>query len=1078
MAVAWLAETTAADAVVNLACDFGYATARDGEVAERVRVMLRLAEQGAEANHDLLRALRIAEAEALAGLCDRWLHWSGAAPALNRTPTAPTAHGAANDAVRWVLRLTEAAQARAQSLRTASSESIGRCGVAPLSAVDRVLAAALAAQVRPAAGGEFGESLAGYLAAVAAPLGTPPESFGALCQGWWLSLLAHRFRREFAPDGRPRACYQSDLLARIGQAELVPERLAERDGQMAQALAVLAEWRLTSPDVTASRDDQDGQASRLTEAWSTLDGWLGELVGVSWHVGASRWRRGRLHTQFHVVATSSSLPPVYAAVPVPAPPNADHFAEREADVEAIVAALAARCPVALLGPAGIGLTSLAAAALADPRVAGPGADRRYYADLRRAAAADTIVSTVVAACGVKPSGADTSRLVAHLAQSPAALVLDHADAALRLGAKVVDDLLRALTGTPGLGLIVALRGEPRTPDETLSGFRQVRPRLLSPDAALGLFRRLTDRPSGDNAVLRGLLAKVDGLPLAVTLLAAAARLEPDLAALASRWDSERARLTRSGAGGIVTGLDIAVAVALASEQLTDQAKRLLRALAELPDGLGDDDLAELYPHDGRRCARCLRAHALLDETAGRLRLPGAVAERARAQLPPDEVEHDRVAEHFAALSEAGKMIGRDGAAEVVARLAAEAGNIEAALHWLVDRRPVAVLMTAFDGYAELVRFTGIGSEAPLRRAAARAEAAGDTYGVAEALLELALTASGRGDRPAARSHYEHALLNYQRMGDLRGQANCVRGLGNIALDGVDAMTARAHYEQAVPLYQQAGDVVGQAGCEEGLGRAALLRSDYASARAHFEQALPLYERAAIAVGQANCLHSLGELAMERADHAEAGVRYGQALPLYQQIGDAHSHAHCLQALGEVALAGSRFKTAMARFEQALAAHEQAGSVLGQAGAVRRLGDLVKGFWDHPTARRHYQQALAMYESAGADLGRAWCEIALGDVARDSGDLAGARLGFERAAELALRAAAPSAAAMAHLRLAAIAADGAECAQQQAMAVELLGADGRDVQPAQVAMLTRQHRQRSRVALRRWIARLFWAALRE
>ena len=119
------------------------------------------------------------------------------------------------------------------------------------------------------------------------------------------------------------------------------------------------------------------------------------------------------------------------------------------------------------------------------------------------------------------------------------------------------------------------------------------------DPSRALFLAIAgDRYAADPA-LPTMLARLDGLPLAIELVAHRARTEPDAATVLRQWESERSAFVRRGQGGR-KDLDLAasIALSLASPRLTDAGRRLFAVLGRLPHGLARADLPAIMPRDG------------------------------------------------------------------------------------------------------------------------------------------------------------------------------------------------------------------------------------------------------------------------------------------------------------------------------------------------------------------------------------------------------------------------------------------------------------------------------------------------
>jgi tetratricopeptide (TPR) repeat protein len=689
-------------------------------------------------------------------------------------------------------------------------------------------------------------------------------------------------------------------------------------------------------------------------------------------------------------AAASAVYAGAAAARLPALRNC--FGREEPLAELIAAVLADHPqPVPLLGPPGVGKTTLTVACLHAPRVAGRFGARRFFARCEGATSRDALVVVVAAALGLEAGPGLVERLFRALEGGLALLVLDNAETPWEGEPLAVEELLAQLAAVPGVALVVTVRGEQRPAGPRWCEAIRLGPLPLA--SARSAFLAVAGEQHRTDPFLDKLVEAVEGLPIAIDLLARVAEALPELGELWQRWETERSALLRR-MGGLTreTNLEVSVLLSLKSPRMSSAGLRLGSLLALLPDGLAPEDLNAVLPGHGREGADALRRTGLAPAGAPRLRLLAPIREVLRSLQRPDPDDRQRLTAHFLTLARLGEQVGREGGRDAAQRLTPEAGNLEAIIGLgLEEQNPVPALK-AVVAFAELQRFTGLGGSGLLDRALPLYQRVGDELGEANCRFRLGV-ALARSDQDAAHACFEKALSLYRRVGSELGEANCIEGLGEIALRRSDHEAARAHFEEALALYCRLGSVLGQANCVYGLGDIALKRSDHDAARAHFEEALPLYRRVDAVLGEANCVQRLGDIALARFDYAGACKRYEEALSLLQRVGSVRGEANCVLRLGEVALACSDHDTARARFEEALLLYRRVGDVLGEANCIKGLGDIVLRRSDHACAQARYEEALPLFRRVGSMRGEANCILGLGKVAftRSDHDTARARI---------------------------------------------------------------------------------------
>jgi tetratricopeptide (TPR) repeat protein len=635
-------------------------------------------------------------------------------------------------------------------------------------------------------------------------------------------------------------------------------------------------------------------------------------------------------------------------------------------------------PVAVLGAPGIGKSTICLAALHDGQVAERFGDRRWFIRCDGATSAAALLSGLATELGVTGDGPGsvTDQVYAALGAGLGVVVLDNFETPWAADPLSVEELLRTIAAVPQVGLAVSSRGTGRPAGPRWRDFAMISPLPLA--EARRLFVAVAGPGFAADPRLDELLGELDGVALAVELMAYAAQGQDDLAEVAARWRAERtAMLARMGGTSRELSVPVSVEASVTSPLMTAPAARLLSLLGVLPDGIARQDLAELLPDGGLGAADVLRKLGLAFGEGDRLRTLAPVREHVAARHPPEPGDLDRLVGHYAQLSYViGREVGGSGGARAATRLQAETGNIAAMLERAAADSRTGDLADAICGLVEYWRLTGFGQPALVKVAECAINAHGSAPQQAktwEALGDLALA---RSDYDGAQARYEQALPLYQRSEDVLGKANCIYSLGDVALRRSDYDGAQAQYEQALPLYQRSENVHGETNCIYKLGDVALHRSDYDGAQARYEQALPLYQRSENVLGEANCIYRLGEVALRRSDYDGAQARYEQALPLYQRAGSVLGEASCVKGLGNLALRRSDYDGAQARYEQALPLYQRVGSVAAEANCNNSLGEVALRRSDYDGAQARYEQALLLYQAIPEPYSTGWTLVRL------------------------------------------------------------------------------------------------------
>ncbi|KAJ6510901.1 P-loop containing nucleoside triphosphate hydrolase protein, partial [Mycena sanguinolenta] len=266
------------------------------------------------------------------------------------------------------------------------------------------------------------------------------------------------------------------------------------------------------------------------------------------------------------------------------------FHGRDMELEQILKMLQQESPrIAILGPGGIGKTSLTRAALHHPSVASK-YEHRLFVSCEAAMTAMDIAAAIGASLDLKPARNLTQPVIQALsAKVVSLLILDNLESSwesltTRSG---VEELLSLLTDIPGLALMVTIRGA-----EHPAKVRWTRPFLpplkpLSDEAARQTFIDIAD---DDYEEIEELLRFTGNMPLAVDLMAHLVVYDGTSSVLA-RWETEKTSLLSEGFDKR-SNLDASIAMSLSSPRLSSSpgAMDLLCLLSILPDGLSDAEL--------------------------------------------------------------------------------------------------------------------------------------------------------------------------------------------------------------------------------------------------------------------------------------------------------------------------------------------------------------------------------------------------------------------------------------------------------------------------------------------------------
>lgn len=247
--------------------------------------------------------------------------------------------------------------------------------------------------------------------------------------------------------------------------------------------------------------------------------------------------------------------------------------------------------VVIVGGAGIGKTSLAAALVHDAVVKKVFKGRRYWVDLESRDSVADFTRAIAAALPISPdSSLDAS--IDYLASAPALLCLDDLDALA--GPDSIRTFLADALDRLGsvCCLAVTLRDARPLPMQT-TWTRTIRLERLDAAAAADTFCLVADT-FRDDPDLKALIRDCDGLPIAIRLLSRLATVGLPLSDLRKQWAEERSQLLSQGLSRH-DNLAISLNLSLSHPSLVknEDAWNVLRVLAPLPEGCSLNGLRAL-----------------------------------------------------------------------------------------------------------------------------------------------------------------------------------------------------------------------------------------------------------------------------------------------------------------------------------------------------------------------------------------------------------------------------------------------------------------------------------------------------
>ena len=193
----------------------------------------------------------------------------------------------------------------------------------------------------------------------------------------------------------------------------------------------------------------------------------------------------------------------------------------------------------------------------------------------------------------------------------------------------------------------------------------------------------------------------------------------------------------------------------------------------------------------------------------------------------------------------------------------------------------------------------------------------------------------------------------------RVQSRVLRGVGLLAYAQTDLQLAEHYYAWSLRLARPLGDKIWTSIVLDNLGTVAMTQGDFARAKVLTEEGLALDREMNNLRGVAFSLGTLGELAFTQGDYELAEGYWAEAVEMYRARGDENSVALTLVNLGATVIHLDRNADAMAYNLEGLALGQKLGNRHIEAVAHQNLADLTLQTGDREQSREHYLAALRM-----------------------------------------------------------------------------------------------------------------------
>ncbi|KAG8931308.1 hypothetical protein FRC02_002904 [Tulasnella sp. 418] len=592
--------------------------------------------------------------------------------------------------------------------------------------------------------------------------------------------------------------------------------------------------------------------------------------------------------------------------------------------------------IAILGPGGMGKTSVALKIIHDTLVIERFGENRCWVPCEQATSVPLFIELVAKSLNI-PSSSSNDRLadiIAFLKSSTSLIILllDNFETPWDIEGQqsTVADVLTAIGSIPSVSFIITMRGTQHPSSNTIDWTKPRLPILsqLDLDAAEEAFLKISPDAEGDPE-LRVLLQKVDCMPLAITLMAKLSEAGETVSDLLEQWNLDRTRLLDQPGGDRRNSIEVSIKLSLDSRSVkgNPDAIRLLSVLAMLPAGAALIRLPEMCPSiPGWKVAlRVLRGAALVYDSAdkSRIRMLSPIQSYILLHYPLEQGPLNELRASYYKLAPEGQTSPEDPEFKDVSKaLAGEETNME------------AILMSALhDANADwqAALSAGLHYSMYLHHGQPRTEIIVQAVRVGRemqspllphCLLWHAAIVDRQRRFDEAEPLFEEARDEFTKLGDMENAANCNGFLGALFRGRNQFDKALAALREARATLLELGDVKNAAWNLLDIGQTFSKQGDYKAACSSYEQAQSEFTSVGDRFGSLRCLSSLGAALGFQGDHDAAESALEEARVGFMGFGAFHNVAFCLYYLGETHFLASNYSSSLVKFEEALALANQ------------------------------------------------------------------------------------------------------------------------------------------------------------
>ncbi|KAF9477174.1 TPR-like protein [Pholiota conissans] len=633
------------------------------------------------------------------------------------------------------------------------------------------------------------------------------------------------------------------------------------------------------------------------------------------------------------------------------PPKPHFLVERESQLEQALDILLLQEPtrIAILGGGGFGKTTLAQMILHDSRIE-ERFQARYFLSCEGMSNADALLLGLGTMLGIKavPSAMLTS--IRRIFQTSTTLLcLDNFETPWEQfeTRTKVEELLESISDIPNLSLMITIRGEQRPSKVAWSKPLLLPLSTLSLEGAHQIVANIASEDAINEFTIR-LLEAIDGIPLAITLVATLLRDGEDSESLWTRWPKDSTQIINVG-DDRQSNLNRSISLSVNSSRMlkNPETQLLLAAFSLLPDGFPKGDALESL----QNCLGISSIHTILQtlctvalvqvinsDTSPRIQMLSPIRLFCHHFLAKEITDAlPKTVNHYVdLLLSAGHKRGNSAN---YYKITPEVRNIHTIFQKLfladIQDHDLFKLIMALFYLTSWSTYIGYYSKDTLQPALIKTQYIPILY--AHCLFCIAMLYYWEANYIHAVEHFQEAANLYQQMREIMLQAYTLRHLGETFRVMYELDKAENALKTSLELYTAENYTHGQANAHYSLGLIYSTRDQLQEAEIYLTKSLEAYKQVSDLIGQGNATADLAQIHISLHNLIKAKEFANQALEFSKKANFALGEGIALQMLGKIYLSIDRITDACQALEKALSILKHQKDPTNQLLVVSDLG---------------------------------------------------------------------------------------------------------------------------------------------